>query len=190
MNTPRLLIVHHSGGSDANPLQDSSNYTVAQCNEDHRLREFPVSSLGYYVGYQYVITKNGLVTQCRVDTEEGAHTIGHNFDSIGIMLCGNFDATLPTDSQIAALKQLLQAKMTQWDIPATSIFPHRKFAIKTCYGRKLADDWAQKLVSPTATPKETIPSLIAKMISQNSAKDFKGAKDTSSLLFTEFGKLS
>ena len=72
------IIVHHAGGTDSNPLQDSSNYTVAMCNNDHKARFNMLSSLGSYVGYHYFIDKAGVVTQTRADTEEGAHCVGYN----------------------------------------------------------------------------------------------------------------
>lgn len=152
MAAPQYLIVHHSGGTDANPLQDSSGYTAEMCNRDHKARFNFISSLGSYVGYQYVIEKDGKVTQCRKDDEEGAHTIGKNKNSIGIMLSGNFDVTLPTVPQVEALKKLLKEKMKQWNIPPNFIVPHRQFSNKTCYGSKLTDDWARKLVMDDPNP--------------------------------------
>ncbi len=192
--TPKWIICHHSGGSDANPLQDSSNYTVAQCDEDHKNRDFPKSSLGYYVGYQYVITKDGKVTQCRLDTEEGAHCnqslggVSFNRQSIGVMLCGNFDLTLPTKAQETALKALLEQKVKQWGIPVANIVPHRRFAVKTCFGRRLLDDWAQKLLSPAVLIDKVTP-LLQQLNLQVGSKDYKGAKDTTSYLFNELTKL-
>lgn len=145
---PTKIILHHSGGTDAEPMGDSSNYTVVMCNQDHKARFNFLSSLGWYVGYQYVIEKDGKVTQCRKDDEEGAHTIGQNKSSIGIMLCGNFDATHPSERQKSALQKLLKEKMAQWSIPKEEIYPHRKFAVKTCYGKNLSDTWGRDLVTP------------------------------------------
>jgi len=141
----KYLIIHHTGGSNANPLADSSNYTVLQCDKDHKNRFDFKSSLGWYVGYHYYIDKAGVVTQCRKDTEMGAHTVGYN-DSIGICLAGNFDATDPTEAQKTALRELLKTKMAQYAIPLSNLYPHRKFATKTCYGRRLADNWLQTLM--------------------------------------------
>jgi len=146
----KYIIVHHTSGSDANPLQDSSNYTFWQCDADHKKRFNMKSSLGYYVGYTYYIDKKGTIYQARKEGEEGAHTVGHNSDSIGICLAGNFDATMPTEAQILALKGLMEAKMAQYSIAPENIVPHRKFASKTCYGKKLSDDWARNLVKPKA----------------------------------------
>lgn len=151
------LIIHHSGGTDANPLQDSSNYTVKQCDADHKLRFGMKSSLGWYVGYTYFIDKKGVITQTRKDGEEGAHTIGLNSTSIGICLAGNFDATLPTEAQKVALKGLLEKKVKEFNILPSSIVPHRKFANKTCYGKKLSDTWARDLFTSVATPLPVAP---------------------------------
>jgi N-acetyl-anhydromuramyl-L-alanine amidase AmpD len=146
MNKPNKIIVHHSGGSDANPLQDSSNFTVGQCNDLHRTRNFSKSSLGYYVGYHYYIAKNGTYTQTRASTDEGCHCIGQNTQSIGICLAGNFDATLPTKEQITSLTSLLLKLTKDLNIPKSEIYPHRKFANKTCYGNKLSNTWAKDLI--------------------------------------------
>lgn len=164
MSTPIYLIIHHSGGTEKDPMADSSNYTVAMCNRDHKARFNFISSLGWYVGYQYIIEKDGKVTQCRKDDEEGAHTVGQNKNSIGIMLSGNFDATDPTESQKTALRELLKQKMTQWSIPKENIVPHRKFASKTCFGKRLPDDWAQKLVVSSPQTKEQIKSEINRLL--------------------------
>lgn len=145
-NNPKFLIIHHTGGSDANPLQDSSNFTFAQCNEQHRLAFNFRSSLGFYCGYHYYIDKEGVVTRARLDFDEGAHTIGKNLESIGICLAGNFDLTLPTPKQIDSLRKLLAEKMSAWKIPLENVVPHRRFAVKTCFGKNLSDTWAQDLV--------------------------------------------
>lgn len=135
-NTPTKIIVHHSATSTPNPQ-------FLDINEWHRLREFPKSSLGYFVGYHYVIEKNGDLKQARQDVEEGAHTIGENTSSIGICLVGNFDEETPTPQQISALGQLLLVICDTYKIPMAQIFPHRHFANKSCYGKKLCNEWAQ-----------------------------------------------
>lgn len=159
---PIWIVTHHTGGSDANPLQDSSNFTFAQCNELHKKFNMK-SSLGFWCGYTYYIEKDGKLYKAREDDEEGAHTIGYNKTSIGICLAGNFDATMPTPAQIATLKDLLAKKTAQWSIPLSNIVPHRKFAVKTCYGKKLSDTWAADLlkVAPPPSPGEKIKEGLA-----------------------------
>lgn len=154
MNIPKNIIVHHSGGTDENPLQDSSNYTIQECDSDHRIRFGMFSSMGWWVGYNYFMDKLGTVTQTRTDLEEGAHCVGYNNHpgdsadraSIGICLAGNFDATLPTQAQISSLKTFLNKKVSQYGILKSNVVPHRAHAQKTCYGEKLSANWASDLV--------------------------------------------
>lgn len=144
-NKPVWIITHHTGGSDTDPLSDSSNFTFEQCNELHKEKFNMKSSLGFYVGYHYYISKDGTVKQARADTDEGAHTIGYNTQSLGVCLAGNFDLTLPTKAQVDSLTKLLQEKSKFYSLTPEFILPHRRFANKTCYGKNLADNWASKL---------------------------------------------
>lgn len=141
-NNPRsgLLIIHHSGASAEQTFESINTYHKdiwASSTE---------SSLGYFCGYHYVIDKNGIVNQARLDTDEGAHTIGCNRKSLGICLIGDFDNVLPPSVQIDALTKLMLDKLVLWGIPLDNILPHRHFAKKTCYGSMLADTWAQDLI--------------------------------------------
>lgn len=145
-NKVQFLVVHHTGPLENSPGADTSSQTVQDINNWHKIRGFPISSLGYYVGYHYVITKEGEVTQCRQDDEIGAHTIGYNDKSIGIVLTGNFDYFHPTWGQTYALKSLLTQKIKQYGLLASKVAPHRAFAQKSCYGRNLTDSWASDLV--------------------------------------------
>jgi len=154
-NKPQWLIVHHCGGSDADPKADTSNQTFEIVDEWHRLKWNFKSSLGHYIGYQYFIDKTGKVTQGRADTDEGAHTIGKNLSSLGICLAGNFDVTKPTQAQVDALKTLLKAKMEQYSIPLANVVPHRTFAVKSCYGNLLPDSWARDLLKEAPAPEPT-----------------------------------
>lgn len=141
MNTPEYIIVHHTGGTDKNPLADTSHHTFKIVDDYHK-------SLGWGgIGYHYFIELDGKVTQGRKDNADGAHTIGYNKKSLGICLAGNFDATMPSPAQINALTALLKQKTAQYSIPPAKIVPHRSFASKTCYGKHLGDDWARNLVS-------------------------------------------
>ena len=153
MNKPQYIIVHHTGGTDKDPLADTSNHTAAQVDFYHKSKGWDG------IGYNWFIEKDGRVVKGRDEAKTGAHTIGYNEKSIGICLAGNFDKTLPTDAQVASLKKLLEEKMLQYNIPSNKIVPHRTFANKTCYGKRLADDWAQKLVKPTLN-KEAIYKML------------------------------
>jgi hypothetical protein len=147
----KKIVIHHCGGSDLNPLLDTSEQPFEVVNDYHRQKWNFKSTLGYYIGYQYYIDKYGKVTQGRADLEEGAHTIGLNKESIGICLAGNFDVTFPTPAQIESLKSLLKTKLATYGLKSTDVVPHRTYAAKTCYGRNLSDTWARDLLIPVAS---------------------------------------
>jgi hypothetical protein len=140
MNIPKYIIVHHTGGTDANPLADTSSHTMEQVDQWHRAKGWDG------IGYNWYIEKSGAVKQGRDEKKEGAHTVGYNNQSIGICLAGNFDATLPTKEQEKSLAGLIASLRAKYTISAENVVPHRKFANKTCYGKKLAEDWARKLI--------------------------------------------
>lgn len=93
-----------------------------------------------------MIEPNGTVLRYRMDTEEGAHTLKENRRSIGICLTGNFDVEMPTSQQIEALRGILGQMRGSYGL--LPIYPHRKFAVKSCYGSLLPDGWAAKLLDP------------------------------------------
>jgi len=143
-NTPTKIIVHHTGGTDKNPLEDTSHHTAAIIKNWH------VNGLGWGdIGYHWVIEKDGKIVAGRKESVRGAHAIGHNDTSIGICLSGNFDATLPTQAQTDSLKKLMTEIIARYDaISESDIVPHRTFSNKTCYGKRLSDSWARDLLKP------------------------------------------
>ena len=146
MNIPKYIIVHHTAVSyDVNP--DQFNAT----NEYHKKFEMK-SSLGFWGGYHYEVSKAGIIRQFRNDNEDGAHTIGKNKESLGICLDGNFDTELPTKEQTETLRKFLVEKCKLYGIIPENIVPHRAFAAKSCYGSKLPDDWARNLLIKTSNP--------------------------------------
>lgn len=94
------------------------------------------------IGYQYVIRRNGRVEKGRdldgdgnVDEETGAHTLGHNKDSIGICLVGGMNAEGKPDSnftfaQFVSLRNLVDNLMVVHNYP--SLHGHRDYANKEC----------------------------------------------------------
>jgi hypothetical protein len=141
---PSWIIVHHS----LTPRDLAIGQTEASIERNHKSRGFPISSLGWHVGYQYMIYGDGTVKQYRREDEEGAHCKEQmmNFRSVGICLIGNFDKEMPSDAQKYALQSLLRRLVATYAIPLAQIVPHRHFAsYKSCYGRNLADNWASVL---------------------------------------------
>ncbi|MFH1032061.1 MAG: peptidoglycan recognition family protein [Chloroflexota bacterium] len=129
---PLYLIVHHTASSrDKTTLQDVDNW--------HRAR-WPNfrSSLGFFVGYQYLILSNGRVLQTRRDNEEGAHTLGgYNQKAIGICLTGNFMVEEPSPEQLSALQPLLDKLKKDYNIADEKILGHREVWATDCPGKNL-----------------------------------------------------
>jgi N-acetyl-anhydromuramyl-L-alanine amidase AmpD len=88
------------------------------------------------VGYHYVINRRGGVETGRPESEIGAHTIGHNLDSIGICLAGGKKADEPkpdsnfTLNQLNALKLVIESLLLKY--PGAKVFGHRDFAPRDC----------------------------------------------------------
>lgn len=139
-NEPVQIIVHHTAALAPVPQFDA-------INKWHEARAFPLSSLGFFVGYHYVIEKDGTVRQARKDHEEGAHAKGSNFNSLGIGLCGDFDLEWPTNEQIIALGALIETKQKELSVPVDAIYPHRHVNSTSCFGKRLPDDWAGQVLA-------------------------------------------
>ena len=102
------LIVHHSASPAATTTLDDINLW-------HREAGFNLSSLGYYIGYHYVIDPSGKITMTRDVNEIGCHcnafdaalNTSYNKSSIGICVMGNFEDEQPTAEQVGALTSLI-----------------------------------------------------------------------------------
>lgn len=139
-NQPEYIVVHHTGGSDNNPLADTSHHTATMVEDWHLKKGWDG------IGYHYFIEKNGDVWKGRPEHRNGAHCKAVNTKSIGVCLAGNFDFTKPTKQQEKALTKLLIDIKGRHNILINKIVPHRHFDKKTCYGIKLPNEWARNLV--------------------------------------------
>ncbi len=135
-NVPNKIIVHHSAFAQ-------SSEQLGQINQWHKDREFIKSSLGYYVGYHYLISHAGIITATRKIEDEGCHTKGQNTTSIGVCMEGHFDQEMPTAKQTQMLGKLLVSLCEAHSIPYTSIEAHRSFSNTSCFGKKLHNNFAK-----------------------------------------------
>ena len=125
--TPKNIIIHHEAG----------NAGFNAVNEYHRQKWNFLSSLGFYIAYQYYIEKSGKIYQGRRDTEEGAHTRGWNKNSIGICLQGNFDLEKPNPAQLTSLEGLLNRLKKDYNLKDGDIYGHREKSQTSCPGKNL-----------------------------------------------------
>lgn len=132
--TPKRIIWHHS----ASQLATAQASSIDQWHKD---RGFPISSLGYFIGYHFVIERNGSVFKARETNEIGAHDSGENLDSIGICLAGDFNTEMPTIEQVRAFRVIVLELMLKWGINLNAIEPHRRDDTTDCPGKNLPDNW-------------------------------------------------
>lgn len=169
LNIPNEVLWHHSNGTALFPCTQTQHHNVDIIDQAHRERwpgftsQVYKNSQGeyYHVGYHLVIDLiNGTITRTRAFYEEGAHCVGKNRSSIGVLIIGNYDKC--SGEVIPADKEYLIGMA--WDIikreyPAFKISdngPHRKYASKSCYGDSLTDKYIQEVLlrSNTVQPPE------------------------------------
>ena len=163
MSTPKYIIIHHSGSDYVRPQFNG-------VNEWHKQQGYPLSTLNYHCGYHYFLETDAFLIQARLENDDGAHTIGHNQDSIGICLAGDFNSGSPTVAQTIVLKNLLIKLQEKYQIPLANIIPHRQGqANRSCYGWKLDNDWAKNLLNENLEKKlsmlKTLLELYQKLLS-------------------------
>ena len=99
------------------------------------IRQWHVVDNGWSdVGYHYVIKLDGTVQEGRPIEKSGAHTYGHNKDSIGVCYIGGMDKDMKewkdtrTVAQEDSLFNLLMD--LKFDFPEAKVFGHRDFTDK------------------------------------------------------------
>lgn len=106
------------------------DFTVADIKAWHLKRGFSD------IGYHYVIYRNGAIHYGRDVNIAGAHTVGHNTNSIGVCYVGGCarDGKTPKDTRTQAQKDSLEFILTDLraKYPTAKIYGHRDFANKAC----------------------------------------------------------
>jgi hypothetical protein len=155
MSIPKYIMIHHSAVSHSkNPDQFEAN------NNYHKSLWNFKSSLGFFLGYNYEISKGGILRQARSDGEQTAacyqswayeslipRYTGPMNDGRCIHICldGHFDNEKPTPEQIYVLRDLLKKKIEAYGISEKHIYFHRHFAKKTCPGLNMDIDYIRVL---------------------------------------------
>ena len=81
------------------------------------------------VGYHYFINKSGNIQLGRNHATAGAHTLGHNRDSIGICLHGRNHFT---NQQFSSLIKIVRELQNIYHLRNKDIYGHNEFSNKTC----------------------------------------------------------
>lgn len=105
-----MIVIHHTA---------LDNMSVADIHELH------LSKGWAGIAYHKVILPDGTVAEGRPENMIGAHALGANPRSIGIVVDGNFENKPPAPAQMDALVNLTLQLMHKYSIPVTNVLPHR-----------------------------------------------------------------
>ena len=119
------IVIHHSASD--------KNTSTSDIHQWHLNQGFNG------IGYHFVIESDGSVHQGRPMWASGAHAEGHNWESIGVNVVGNFEDgdAVPTPEQMDSLKILLDDLKAEY--PDAKIIGHRDINATACPGQRLYD---------------------------------------------------
>ena len=105
--------------------------TVEDIDRWHRQRGFAG------IGYHKVIYPDGTVHDGRPIEKIGAHCLGHNANSIGVVYVGGMEkdgssADTRTEAQKESLKRVIEE--LQREFPRATVHGHREFSATACPG--------------------------------------------------------
>ncbi len=87
------IVVHHTAISDAGPVE---------------IQELHMDRRGFAdVAYHFLIDSDGIIYEGREIDIRGAHVQGFNTGSVGVVLLGNFNETVPSGPQLGSLEKLV-----------------------------------------------------------------------------------
>lgn len=134
-------IIVHCSASDF-PGQDS----LEKIRELHVSNRNKLFTWGRYqangkdfsdIGYHFVILQSGEIKLGRPLAKPGAHCFGHNSDSVGICLTGEFNFS---KEQFESLGILIDHLRINFEISLDQVFPHSHFnKDKSCPNFKLSE---------------------------------------------------
>ncbi len=145
---PIYIMIHHTAVShEKNPDQFKANNSYHQSMWNFK------SSLGFYLGYHYEISKAGRAKKAREDGEPSAACYQKNMNDgrcLHIAIDGNFDIEKPAPAQIYKLRDLLNEKVKEYSISKDQIVFHNAYTNKSCPGKNLELSFVRSLISPNA----------------------------------------
>jgi len=137
---PKKIIVHHS------LTKDGATVSWGAIRRYH-MEVLGWSDIGYHAGVE--LMRNGYEAVLgRPWDAVGAHTRGHNFDSLGICFVGNYDLEEPSEDMLVVGAKVIALWLRLFGLRVEDIYPHTFFAIyKTCPGLKFPMDKLKSLVA-------------------------------------------
>lgn len=138
MRKIKRIFWHSSATREGDPVKAA---TIKKWHLDRGFRD---------IGYHFVIELDGKVVPGRPVSDVGAHTKGHNKDSIGICYVGGCDKQMRpkdtrTPAQKAAMYELTEELLARH--PEAKVHGHREFVNTACPSFDVQKDWAEYLRS-------------------------------------------
>jgi hypothetical protein len=122
-----MIVIHHTAKDDM---------SLADIHELHLTKGWAG------IAYHKVILADGSIQEGRPEQMIGAHALGANPRSIGIVVDGDFEEKPPTKAQMDTLVRLTGELMDKYHIPLAHVVPHREVTPGTsCPGAKFP--WAE-----------------------------------------------
>lgn len=130
-----FLYVHHTYV----PAPPCTTFT--RCSANMRsMQRFHQDTRGWDdIGYSFVVGSDGYVYEGRGWHWVGAHTLGHNSRGFGVAFVGNYTATLPTESALRTVREVLPSCASRAGLlrPDYKVLGHRQLVDTDCPGNAL-----------------------------------------------------
>ena len=144
------------------------NEIIIHCSATREGQEISVDTIRQWhirrgwsdIGYHFVIYLDGSVHEGRPLERIGAHTIGHNRNSIGVCYIGgmNKEYTKAKDTRTTAQKESLENLLMSYKnkYKDIKIYGHRDFANKACPSFDATSEYKWISDGKNETPKEEV----------------------------------
>ncbi|XP_034024822.1 peptidoglycan recognition protein 5 [Thalassophryne amazonica] len=126
------VIMHHTAFTNCNDRRNCVDQLA-------KIQTLHMNERGFDdIGYNFLVGGDGTVYEGRGWGVVGAHTKGHNDDSLGVAFMGNFNNDTPAAEAILAVRQLLLFGVSQAFLhPEFELLGHRDVGKTECPGEKL-----------------------------------------------------
>ena len=133
---------------------EGKNFKAADIDRWHKAKGWKC------IGYNYVIDLDGTIEEGRPLEMTGAHTIGHNKNSIGICYIGGLDNNgkakdTRTQEQKDSMYLLVYQLLNLYELSISDVYGHYQFSNKSCPCFKIEDfrreygEWIQNYLTNT-----------------------------------------
>jgi len=125
------IVLHHSLTEDSDTLSWRAIRKFHKDKQNWR-------DIGYHFGIEKICGSYEILVG-RMLTEEGAHVKGHNRNTIGICLIGDFDNSLPNTKQWYLAIKLVASLCKLFNLDSSNVLGHNEFdKAKSCPGKNFS----------------------------------------------------